>query len=53
MPTIDETLEVAPVSILSKGGESSRESAVIQRPGSDSQMLAKKSNLKISWKIVV
>ena len=53
MPKIDETLEVAPVSILSNDGESSRESAVIQKPGLGSQMLAKKSNLKISWKIVV
>ena len=33
-------------------GESSNESAAVQESGSGLQMLAKKSSLKISWKIV-
>jgi hypothetical protein len=34
-------------------GESSTDSAAIQKPGLGLQMLAKKSNLKFNWKIVI
>jgi hypothetical protein len=34
-------------------GESSKKNAAVHESGSDLQMLAKKSNLKINWKIVV
>ncbi len=34
-------------------GESNKKNAAVHESGSDLQMLAKKSNLKINWKIVV